>query len=80
MLSKRIAHDLHNTQVIIVACAVLHNICIDMEDNLPNDNNNDDDDDNNNKGGNVEEDLTNVSTERQERDTLIKDHFADLLL
>ena len=37
MLSKDITASLVNTQAIIVACAVIHNICIDMHDDLPND-------------------------------------------
>lgn len=37
MLNKGITAILVNTQAIIVACAVIHNICIDIHDDLPND-------------------------------------------
>lgn len=37
VLSKGITVNLSNTQAIIVACAVMHNICIDMHDEVPND-------------------------------------------
>lgn len=37
VLSKGLTVDLNNTQAIIVACAVLHNICVDMHDELPDD-------------------------------------------
>lgn len=37
VLSKGLTVDLKNTQAIIVACAVLHNVCIEMHDKLPDD-------------------------------------------
>jgi len=36
VLSKGITVNLKDTQALIVACAVIHNICIDMHDELPN--------------------------------------------
>lgn len=70
--------DLINTQAIIVACAVLHNICIDMHDELPNDDLLYEDYDNDN--ANIAEDnlLNMTSVGRQVRDGLIRDHFANL--
>ncbi|KAF0746439.1 putative nuclease HARBI1, partial [Aphis craccivora] len=37
VLSKGITTSLINTQAIIVACVIIHNICIDLHDGLPND-------------------------------------------
>ncbi|KAL4083616.1 hypothetical protein QTP88_028932 [Uroleucon formosanum] len=72
--SKGLTVNLNNTQAIIVACAVLHNICVDMHDELPDDElmeNNFINDVNENHIGNL------VGTRgRQEIDRLINDHFA----
>ncbi|CAI6354417.1 unnamed protein product [Macrosiphum euphorbiae] len=77
VLSKGLTVNLNNTQAIIVACAVLHNICVDMHDELPDDElmeNNFINDVNENHIDNL------VGTRgRQERDRLINDHFANLL-
>jgi len=75
VLSKGITVNLNNTQAIIVACAVMHNIYIDMHE-VPNDlceENNDE---------HVREenffDLPGNTKGRQERDQVIRDHFANL--
>jgi len=80
VLSKGITASLVNTQAIIVACAVIHNICIDMHDDLPNDpfqhegyDNVDIAEDNHQN-----ENVIGVVRGRQERDILIRDHFANL--
>lgn len=76
VLSKGITVNLSNIQAIIVACAVMHNICIDMHDDIPNDLCED------NYDGNVREenffDLPGNTRGRQERDRVIRDHFANL--
>lgn len=76
MLSKGITVNLKNTQAIIVACAIMHNICIDRHDELPNDLC----EDINNE--NVREDylfnLAGNTRGRQERDRLVRDYFDDL--
>lgn len=76
MLSKGITVNLRNTQAIIVACAVIHNICIDMHDELPNDLCEYPYDEN--VRDNHLHNLAENTRGRQERDRLIRDHFANL--
>lgn len=68
-----------NTQAIIVACAVLHNVCIEMHDTLPDDElmeeNNRNNDVNHRDDHNVNLTGTRVN---KERDRLVNDHFANL--
>lgn len=79
MLSKGITANLINIQAIIVACAVLHNICIDMSDILPEEEDLEDYDDiDENIVLNDFPHLIVVNRGRQERDRLIRDHFANL--
>lgn len=78
VLSKGITVNLMNTQAVIVACAVLHNISIDMKDELSNDFLIED---NNDSDTNVEEDNLNLrdnTRSRQERNWLIMNYFANL--
>lgn len=75
MLSE-ITVNLKDTQAIIVTCAVLHNISIDMHREMPNDLCEDPNDENVRDYYlfNLEENIRG----RQERDLLIRDHFANL--
>lgn len=79
VLSKGLTVDLKNTQAIIVACAVLHNVCIEMHDELPDDEPMEE----NNIDVNlrVDDHIVNLAGTRgrQERDRLVNDHFANLL-
>lgn len=76
MLNKGIIDNLSNTLAILVACAVMHNICIDVHDEVPNDLCED------NYDENVREenffDFPENTRRRQERDRVIRDHFANL--
>lgn len=78
VLSKGLTVDLNNTQAIIIACAILHNICVDMHDELPDDEPmvNDINNDVNPRGNHI----VNLpgTRGRQERDRLVNDHFANL--
>lgn len=58
-----------------MACAVLHNICIDMNDELPPE---DYDNENNDIAVDNLSNLPIVTRGRQERDCLIRDYFGNL--
>jgi len=79
VLSKGLTVDLKNTQAIIVACAVLHNVCIEMHAELPDyepmEENNID------VNLRVDNHIVNLAglRGRQERDRLVSDHFGNLL-
>ncbi|XP_026819015.1 uncharacterized protein LOC113557647 [Rhopalosiphum maidis] len=77
VLSKGITVNLSNTQAIIVMCAVMQNICIDMHDEVPNDLCEDNNDENIREGNFF--DLPENTRGRQERDQGIRDHFVNLL-
>ena len=75
MLSKGITVDVGNVQAIIVACAVLHNICCDRRDVFPNE-----------AHQNMDDDIAVENAEpngqslrgRQERERVIEEHFSNL--
>jgi len=77
VLSKGITTSLINTQAIIVSCAIIHNICIDLHDELPNDILQEGYDIENIVEANLPN-LIGVTRGRQERDRLIRDHFGNL--
>jgi len=81
VLSKGITVNLKKTQAIIVACAIMRNICLDMHDELPNDELPNDLCNDNNEENVREDNLFNLAGNtrgRQETDRLITDHFANL--
>ncbi|XP_022175254.1 putative nuclease HARBI1 [Myzus persicae] len=77
VLSKGITTSLINTQAIIVSCAIIHNICIDLHDELPNDILQEGYDIENIAEDNLPN-LIEVTRGRQERDRLVRDHFGNL--
>ncbi|KAF6205043.1 hypothetical protein GE061_019210 [Apolygus lucorum] len=77
LLSKGITVNLRNVQAIIVACVVLHNMCI--EDRRPNDMMDDGANDMVDEGGDVLPPPNGNNQGRLFRDTLIMNHFRHLL-
>ncbi|KAF6197671.1 hypothetical protein GE061_008637 [Apolygus lucorum] len=77
VLSKGITVNLRNVQAIIVACVVLHNMCI--EDRRPNDMMDDSANDIVDEGGDVLPPPNGNNQGRLFRDTLIMNHFRHLL-
>ncbi|KAF0703332.1 putative nuclease HARBI1 [Aphis craccivora] len=79
VLSKGLTVDLKNTQAIIVACAVLHNVCIEMHDILPDDELMEENNRNNDVNHRDDHNVNLAGTRgRQQRDRLVNDHFANL--
>lgn len=76
-MSKGITTSLINAQAIIVSCAIIHNICIDLHDELPNDILQEGYDIENIAEDNLPN-LIEVTRGRQERDRLVRDHFGNL--
>jgi hypothetical protein len=78
VLCKGLTVQLINAQAIIVACAVPHNICIDMHDNIPNDWPSEDNANDNMGENNPLNCKRTTNRGRQARSGLIEDHFANL--
>lgn len=79
VLSKGLTVDLKNTQAIIVACAVLHNVRIEMHDTLPDDELMEENNRNNDVNHRDDHNVNLAGTRgRHGRDRLVNDHFANL--